>query len=127
MESKPRIKAKRHKKRKPRTQVSSESDSEPERKEVKSEKEPEKTTPPASSKDMSDAEVTAAFTKFYMQRATTEFSEDLDRLRGADDFRDDALPLLINALQQGTFLFSIEEQKRIVMAGTEKEEKKADD
>jgi ribosome assembly protein 3 len=76
---------------------------------------------------MSDAEVTAAFTKFYMQRATTEFSEDLDRLRGADDFRDDALPLLINALQQGTFLFSIEEQKRIVMAGTEKEEKKADD
>lgn len=71
--------------------------------------------------------MTAAFTKFYMQRATTEFSEDLDRLRGADDFRDDALPLLINALQQGTFLFSIEEQKRIVMAGTEKEEKKADD
>jgi ribosome assembly protein 3 len=76
---------------------------------------------------MSDAEVTAAFTKFYMQRATTEFSEDLDRLRGADDFRDDALPLLINALQQGTSLFSIEEQKRIVMAGIEKEEKKAHD
>ncbi|KAH8798160.1 ribosome-assembly protein 3-domain-containing protein [Hyaloscypha sp. PMI_1271] len=76
---------------------------------------------------MSDAEVTAAFTKFYMQRATTEFSEDLDRLRGADDFRDDALPLLINALQQGTSLFSIEEQKRIVMAGIEKGEKKADD
>ena len=76
---------------------------------------------------MSDAEVTAAFTKFYMQRATTEFSEDLDRLRGADDFRDDALPLLINALRQGTSLFSIEEQKRIVMAGIEKEEKKADD
>jgi ribosome assembly protein 3 len=76
---------------------------------------------------MSDAEVTAAFTKFYMQRATTEFSEDLDRLRGADDFRGDALPLLINALQQGTSLFSIEEQKRIVMAGIEKEEKKADD
>jgi ribosome assembly protein 3 len=76
---------------------------------------------------VSDAEVTTAFTKFYMQRATTEFSEELDRLRGADDFRDDALPLLINALQQGTFLFSIEEQKRIVMAGTKKEEKKADD
>jgi ribosome assembly protein 3 len=74
---------------------------------------------------MSDAEVTAAFTKFYMQRATTEFSEDLDRLRGADDFKDDALPLLINALQQGTLLFSIEDQKRIVMAGIEKEEKKA--
>ena len=76
---------------------------------------------------MTDAEVTAAFTKFYMQRATTEFSEDLDRLRGADDFKDDALPLLINVLQQGTSLFSIEEQKRIVMSGIEKDEKKAGD
>ena len=73
---------------------------------------------------MSDAEVTAAFTKFYLQRATTEFSEDLDRLRGADDFKDDALPLLISALQKGTSLFSIEEQRRIVMAGMEKDGKK---
>jgi ribosome assembly protein 3 len=76
---------------------------------------------------LSDADVTAAFTKFYMQRATTEFSEGLDRLRGADDFKDDALPLLINALQQGTSLFSIEEQRRIVMAGVGKDEKKAGD
>jgi ribosome assembly protein 3 len=72
---------------------------------------------------MTDAEVANAFTKFYMKRATAEFSEDLDRLRGADDFKDDALPLLINALQQGTSLFSIGEQKRIVMAGMEKGEK----
>ena len=76
---------------------------------------------------MSDADVTAAFTKFYMQHATTEFSEDLDRLRGADDFKDDALPLLIYALQQGTSLFSMEEQKRIVMAGIEKGEKGGSD
>jgi ribosome assembly protein 3 len=76
---------------------------------------------------LNDADVTAAFTKFYMQRATTEFSEDLDRLRRADDFKDDALPLLVKALQQGASLFSIEEQKRIVMAGKEKGEKKAGD
>jgi ribosome assembly protein 3 len=75
---------------------------------------------------MSDADVAAAFTKFYMQRATTEFSEDLDRIRGADDFKDDAVPLLIKALQQGTALFSIEEQTRIVMAGMEKDEKAGD-
>lgn len=68
--------------------------------------------------------MTAAFAKFYLQRATAEFSEDLDRLRGADDFKEDALPLLINALQQGTLLFSIEEQRRIVMAGIEKDQKK---
>ena len=60
-----------------------------------------------------------------MQRATTEFSEDLDRLRGADDFKDDALPLLVHALHQGTTLFSMEEQKRIVMAGSEDGEKRA--
>ena len=82
---------------------------------------------PVSSKDLSDADLTAAFTRFYMQRATTEFSEDLDRLRGADDFKEDALPLLIHALQQGTSLFSIDEQKRIVMARIEKEGKKAGD
>ena len=76
---------------------------------------------------MSDADVKTAFTKFYMQRATTEFSEDLDKIRGADDFKDDALPLLINALQQGTTLFSVEEQRRVVTAGMENGEKKAGD
>lgn len=60
-----------------------------------------------------------------MQHATAEFSEDLDRLRGADDFKDDALLLLINALQQGTSMFSTEEQRRIVTAVSPKGEKKA--
>lgn len=58
-----------------------------------------------------------------MQRATMEFEEDLDSIRGADDFKDDALPSLINALQQGTTIFSIEEQRRIVSAGLEKDQK----
>ena len=70
---------------------------------------------------MTDAEVSAAFTKYYLQHATQEFAEDLDKVRAADDFRDDALPLLVNALQQGTSLFSMEEQRRIVTAGMEKE------
>jgi len=72
---------------------------------------------------MTDAEVSAAFTKYYMQRATQEFAEDLDRIRGADDFKYDALPMLINALQQGTSAFSIEEQRRIVTTGMAKEGK----
>jgi ribosome assembly protein 3 len=69
---------------------------------------------------MNEAEISAAFTKYYMQRATTEFAEDLDKIRGADDFRDDALPLLIKALQQGTEGFTGEEMKRVVMARVEK-------
>jgi len=69
---------------------------------------------------MADAEVSAAFSKFYMQRAAQEFEDDLDKIRGAEDFRDDALPILINAIQQGTSMFSVEEQRRIVKAGVEK-------
>ena len=59
-----------------------------------------------------------------MQRATAEFAEDLDKIRGADDFKDDALQLLIGALQQGTDGFSIEEQRKVVMDGMEEKKKK---
>jgi ribosome assembly protein 3 len=69
---------------------------------------------------MSDIEVSAAFTKYYRQRAAQEFAEDLDRVRAADDFKGDALPLLVKALEQGTSVFSIEEQRRIVTAGVVK-------
>lgn len=67
-------------------------------------------------KQMSDEEVSAAFTSFYLQRATQEFSEDLDKIRSVDDFRNDAIPVLINALSQGTSMFSPADQRRIVTA-----------
>ncbi|KAG0647156.1 hypothetical protein D0Z07_7113 [Hyphodiscus hymeniophilus] len=76
----------------------------------------------AKLKEMSDPDIHAAFTKYYMQQATTEFAEDLDKVREADDFKEDALQLLIKALQQGTEGFSIDEQKRVVTAGMEKKE-----
>lgn len=63
---------------------------------------------------MNNEEVSAAFTSFYLQRATKEFSEDLDKIRNADDFKDDAMPLLVNALSQGTSMFSPADQRRIV-------------
>jgi ribosome assembly protein 3 len=72
---------------------------------------------------MNEADIHAEFTKYYMQRATTEFAEDLDKIRGADDFKDDALQILIGALQQGTEVFSTEEQKRVVMAGIDGQNK----
>lgn len=65
-------------------------------------------------KQMSDAEVSTAFTSFYLQRATKEFAEDLDKIRSADDFKNDAIPVLINALSQGTSMFSPADQRRIV-------------
>ena len=48
-----------------------------------------------------------------MQQATKEFAEDLDKVRGADDFKDEALPILIHALRQGTAVFG-EERRRVV-------------
>lgn len=64
----------------------------------------------------SDQEVSAEFTSYYLQRATQEFAEDLDKVRAADDFKNDALQILVSALQQGTALFPPEEQRRIVTA-----------
>lgn len=66
----------------------------------------------------SDKEVEAEFTAYYLQRATAEFAEDLDKVRTADDFKNDAIHVLVNALQQGTAMFSPEEQRRVVETKT---------
>ncbi|KAK1999634.1 hypothetical protein LX36DRAFT_562580, partial [Colletotrichum falcatum] len=54
------------------------------------------------------------FTAFYLQRTTQEFSEDLDKVREADDFKVDSVPFLVHALQQGTALYSALDQERVV-------------
>ncbi|KAH7369950.1 ribosome-assembly protein 3-domain-containing protein [Rhexocercosporidium sp. MPI-PUGE-AT-0058] len=139
MAPKASAKPRRHKKRKSRTEVSSgSSDSEPERKQVKTKKSRSKATgaqdqgerqssssaeettviaAAASSKEPKNADMEAAFAQFYMQRATAEFADDLERLRTSDDFKDEAVPMLIAALKGGTAMFSMEEKKRIVLAG----------
>jgi ribosome assembly protein 3 len=66
---------------------------------------------------MTDPEVSVAFRRYYMQQATVEFADDLDRVRGAEDFNDSAIQLLVGALAAGTAVFSIEDQRRIVKAG----------
>jgi ribosome assembly protein 3 len=64
-----------------------------------------------------DDEKTAVdFTSYYLQQSTKEFAEDLDKIRSADDFKGDALPLLIKSLQQGTSMFLTADQKRIIDA-----------
>ncbi|POS84222.1 hypothetical protein EPUL_002881 [Erysiphe pulchra] len=130
----------RHKKRKPRTEVSSsessDNDCEPTNSsQVENEEKVDKkrenlelpklcVTKKKLSKSKTDDEVSAAFAEFYLKKVTNEFSDDLDQLRNADDFKEDSIPILISALQQGTSLFSIEEQRRIVLAGQEIEEEK---
>ncbi|KAI1371900.1 ribosome-assembly protein 3-domain-containing protein [Hypoxylon crocopeplum] len=56
------------------------------------------------------------FTSYYLQQSTKEFAEDLDKIRSADDFKGDAVAMLVKSLQQGTSLFSATDQKRIIEA-----------
>ncbi|GAP85216.2 putative ribosome assembly protein 3 protein [Rosellinia necatrix] len=71
-----------------------------------------------------DQETAADFTSYYLQQSTKEFAEDLDKIRGADDFKGDALPMLVRSLQQGTSMFSAADQKRIVDARRHQQQQK---
>lgn len=70
----------------------------------------------APQQELDGAELAEAFTGYYLQRATKEFAEDLDRVRTADDFKNDSLFVLLGALRQGTAMFSPDEQRRILTA-----------
>ncbi|KAI2471165.1 ribosome-assembly protein 3-domain-containing protein [Annulohypoxylon bovei var. microspora] len=63
-----------------------------------------------SNKDATSQE----FTSYYLQQSTKEFAEDLDKIRSADDFKGDAVAMLVKSLQQGTTLFSDADKKRIL-------------
>ncbi|TQS38418.1 hypothetical protein Golomagni_01075, partial [Golovinomyces magnicellulatus] len=114
-------KSARHKKRKPRTEVSTESDSEPEAREEDNRYVEKKLNTADESRLMTDGEISATFSKVYQHMVTTEFSSDIELLRSADDFNNTSIPVLINALQQGTSLFSVEEQRRVVLANLKNE------
>ncbi|KEY64768.1 hypothetical protein S7711_05418 [Stachybotrys chartarum IBT 7711] len=54
------------------------------------------------------------FSAYYLQRATQELADDLEKVRTAEDFKADSVPALVHALQQGAVQFSVEDQKRLV-------------
>jgi ribosome assembly protein 3 len=55
----------------------------------------------------------ADFSALYLRTVTSEFADDLERLRGAKDFKDSSVPVLVEALKQGAGLYSMEEQERL--------------
>ncbi|KAH7063504.1 hypothetical protein B0J12DRAFT_643043 [Macrophomina phaseolina] len=59
----------------------------------------------------------AAFPSWYLRTVTQELAEDLDKVRGAPDFGDAALPLLVHALQQGEGCFAPAEKARVMRGG----------
>ncbi|THW43846.1 hypothetical protein D6C89_08804 [Aureobasidium pullulans] len=58
-----------------------------------------------SGPQVAESEAEDAFTSFYLRQMTTEFAEDLDKIRSAGDFNDKSLGLLISALKQGRKCF----------------------
>ncbi|THZ88262.1 hypothetical protein D6C84_01075 [Aureobasidium pullulans] len=58
-----------------------------------------------SGPQVAESEAEDAFTSFYLRQMTTEFAEDLDKIRSAGDFNDKSLGLLISALKQGRECF----------------------
>lgn len=56
----------------------------------------------------------AEFDAIYIRKITTELADDLDKVREAQDFKANSIPMLIHALKQGEGLFSVEEKRRVI-------------
>lgn len=56
------------------------------------------------------------FDSYYLQRSTQELAEDLDKVRGADDFKADSIPFLVHAIQQGAVQFNQADRERVTSA-----------
>lgn len=54
------------------------------------------------------------FDAIYIRKITTELADDLDKVREAQDFKANSIPMLIHALKQGESLFSVEEKGRVI-------------
>jgi ribosome assembly protein 3 len=77
---------------------------------------PSKDTPPPVKAPKADNE--QAFESFYLRQAAKEFSDDLDKLRSANDFKgQSSVELLVGALKQGGACFSKTERSRIGAGG----------
>ncbi|KAF2023292.1 hypothetical protein EK21DRAFT_41805, partial [Setomelanomma holmii] len=56
------------------------------------------------------------FSAIYLRRLAAELADDLDKVREAQDFKANSVPMLIHALRQGESMFSVEEKRRVVGA-----------
>ncbi|KAL8853995.1 MAG: hypothetical protein Q9221_001118 [Calogaya cf. arnoldii] len=57
------------------------------------------------------------FETFYLKRVTTEFADDLDKLRNASDFNERSIPILIEALKNTARTYSEEEKAQVMGRG----------
>ena len=74
---------------------------------------PSPTSVPAPA-PVSKSKIDDDFDAIYIRKITTELADDLDKVREAQDFKANSIPMLIHALKQGEGLFSTEEKRRVV-------------
>lgn len=56
------------------------------------------------------------FDAWYLRQVTAQYANDLDKVRGAADFKDASVPMLVEALKQGARAFGEEEKKAVMSA-----------
>ncbi|KAF2730462.1 hypothetical protein EJ04DRAFT_515254 [Polyplosphaeria fusca] len=94
----------------------------PPRKESKKKKtkpEPVPLTPPSPSSEIQTAPPTQPrreedFVSLYQRKIAAELGDDIEKVRGANDFSDRSVPMLVHALRQGVSMFSAEEKGRVM-------------
>lgn len=59
---------------------------------------------------------TEDFASIYLRRIAAELGDDLDKVRGANDFTIRSVSMLVHALKQGASCFSAEEQAMVISA-----------
>jgi ribosome assembly protein 3 len=77
---------------------------------------PEPVAGPAPSKPQAKPEVEDVFGNIYLRRVVAELTDDLDKVREANDFSNRSMPMLIHALRQGSSVYSAEERRRVIGA-----------
>ena len=54
------------------------------------------------------------FESYYLKQITAEFADDIDKLRSAPDFSAQSVPILVQALRQGSKGFTDEEKEKVM-------------
>jgi len=74
---------------------------------------PSPTAAAPTERQISEIEAEDAFTSFYLRQLTSDFAEDLDKIRSASDFRNSSVSMLVDALKQGRACFDRQERQGI--------------
>lgn len=77
---------------------------------------PQESSVPVSKKSKAPASSREDFSAIYLRKIAAELVDDLDKVREAQDFKANSVPMLIHGLKQGESMYSANEKRRVVGA-----------